>query len=65
MFGLGLMLGALLTFWAGRVYQDAYRASQQAAAYVGVARERWARAVGPVVLLAAVVAVGAMFMIMS
>lgn len=64
-FGLGMALGALLAFRAGRRYQDAHRASQVAAEYLGVARERWHGAASAVVVFAAVVAAGVVIMIFA
>lgn len=64
-FGLGVIVGALCAFNAGRKFQDARRASALAAEYFGVARTRWGGAAGSLVVFALVVGVGVTIMIVS
>lgn len=64
-FGLGVVVGALLTFRAGGRYALARQAHMVAAEYVGVARRAWGGAAGAVTLFFAVIIGGILIMFFS
>lgn len=64
-FGLGVLLGALAAFQAGRRYEAAAVASTLAAGYVGLARARWRAAAGSVVLAVLAVAAGVLIILVA
>lgn len=64
-FGLGVIVGALAAWRGGRRYESAAAASMVAAGYVSIARERWKRAVGSILVAAVVVVLGGAIILMS
>ncbi len=60
-FGVGVLLGAVAAFPAGRKFDRAHRAARVAAEYVGEARFRAGGAAGSVALFAGFLVVGALF----
>jgi len=64
-FGLGVLVGALLSFRAGGRYALAKEAHAIAMEHVGVARQRWARTGGSLAVFAAVVVGGLLIMFFS
>lgn len=61
-FGIGVLIGALGAFGAGRRYERAHHAYVIAAGYVGDARVLTGGAVRGALLLAGLVLVGALFL---
>jgi hypothetical protein len=64
-FGLGVLLGAILSFNAGRRYQSAHEASILASGYVSAAQTKWKAATGSFGLFIVVVLLGVVIMAAS